>query len=64
MKYLLEVVNIDSGFRDSFESARESAELLSRISGNCYGNIDDQLQGLLRKGDISPEEYAAARARY
>jgi type II secretory ATPase GspE/PulE/Tfp pilus assembly ATPase PilB-like protein len=64
MKYLLEVVTVDAAFRDSFESARESAELLSRISGNGYGNIDGQLQGLLCKGDISPEEYAAARVQY
>lgn len=64
MKYLMDVVTVDTAFRDSFESARECAELLCRISGNGYGNIDGRLQGLLRNGEISPEEYTAAKAQY
>lgn len=61
MKYLMDVVNVDTTFRDSFESARESAEILNRFSGN---SIDSQLQGLLHNGEISPGEYAAAKVRY
>lgn len=64
MKYLMDVVTVDAAFRESFESARESAELLNRISGNGYGNIDGRLQGLLRNGEISPDEYTAAKAQY
>lgn len=64
MKYLVGTITVDTPFREYFESARESAELLSRISGKGDGGLDGQLQGLLRSGDISPDEYAAAMVRY
>jgi hypothetical protein len=64
MKYLVEALAVDAGFREAFESARDGAEFLSRLSGNGPGNIDGQLHTLLRNGDISPEEYAAASAKY
>jgi type II secretory ATPase GspE/PulE/Tfp pilus assembly ATPase PilB-like protein len=64
MKFLVEALTVDAGFREAFESARDSAEFLSRLSGNGPGNIDGQLYTLLRSGDISPEEYATASAKY
>jgi type II secretory ATPase GspE/PulE/Tfp pilus assembly ATPase PilB-like protein len=64
MKYLLDVVTVDAAFREAFDSARESSELLCRLAGNGYGGIEGQLDGLLRNGDISPEEYASAKVQY
>jgi len=64
MKYLLEVVSVDAAFREAFDSARESSELLGRLSGSGYGGIGGQLDGLLRNGEISPEEYASAKVPY
>jgi type IV pilus assembly protein PilB len=64
MKYLLDVVPVDAAFREAFASARESSELLCRLAGNGYGGIYGQLDGLLRNGDISPEEYASAKVQY
>jgi type IV pilus assembly protein PilB len=64
MKYLLDVVSVDAAFREAFDSARESSELLCRLSGNGYGGIGGQLDGLLRNGEISPEEYASAKVQY
>jgi hypothetical protein len=64
MKYLLDVVSVDTAFREAFESARESTELLSTLGGNGYGGINSQLDGLLQNGEISPEEYATAKVQY
>jgi type IV pilus assembly protein PilB len=64
MKYLLDVVSVDTAFREAFESARESTELLCTLGGNGYGGINGQLDGLLQNGEISPEEYAAAKVQY
>jgi type II secretory ATPase GspE/PulE/Tfp pilus assembly ATPase PilB-like protein len=62
IKCLVESLRVDSSIREAFESAKDSAEFLSRISGNGPGNIEGQLHNLLRNGVISPDEYAAASA--
>jgi type II secretory ATPase GspE/PulE/Tfp pilus assembly ATPase PilB-like protein len=64
MKYLLDVVSVDSHFREAFGCARESSELLKSLAGNGHGGINGQLDGLLRSGEISAEEYAAAKVRF
>jgi type II secretory ATPase GspE/PulE/Tfp pilus assembly ATPase PilB-like protein len=64
MKYLVEALTVDAGFREAFESSRDGAESLSRLSGYGPGNIEGQLHALLQDGVISPEEYAAASTKY
>jgi type II secretory ATPase GspE/PulE/Tfp pilus assembly ATPase PilB-like protein len=64
MKYLVEALTVDARFREAFDSARDSSEFLKRLSGNVSNNIDDHLRTLLRNGDISPEEFAAASAKF
>ena len=64
MKYLLDVVSVDADFREAFGCARESSELLKSLAGNGYHGINGQLDGLLRNGEISAEEYASAKVRF
>jgi type II secretory ATPase GspE/PulE/Tfp pilus assembly ATPase PilB-like protein len=64
MKYLLDVVSVDADFREAFGSARESSELLENLAGSGYRGINGQLDGLLQSGEISAQEYAAARVRF
>jgi len=64
VRYLLDVVPVDAAFRESFESARESAELIGRLSGNGYVGLEGQLTELLKGGEISAADYLAARIQF
>jgi type II secretory ATPase GspE/PulE/Tfp pilus assembly ATPase PilB-like protein len=64
MKYLLDVIHVDSRLRETFDSARDCSELLKYLSGIGHGNLEEQLVNLLRKGEISPEEYTAAGIQF
>jgi type II secretory ATPase GspE/PulE/Tfp pilus assembly ATPase PilB-like protein len=64
MKYLLDVITVDSRLRETFDSARDCSELITYLAGTGHGNLEEQLVALLRNGEISPEEYTAAGLQF
>jgi hypothetical protein len=64
MKYLLDVVTVDSPLRGAFDSARDCTELQTYLAGAGHGRLADHLAELLKNGEISPEEYTAAGIQF
>ncbi|MEA5114911.1 MAG: pilus assembly protein PilB [Geobacteraceae bacterium] len=62
LKYLLDVVSFDEGFRHKFSVARESSALLRYLAKSGYSGIGREIEELLTGGEISRGEYDLLRA--
>ena len=59
-KYLMGLISFDSGMLETFETARDNGEILRYLNATGYRGIREEGLELLKAGEISPEEYAAA----
>lgn len=61
VKYLVDVIQLDHDLREALATVAEGSEFLALPAGKGYRSIADRRAGLLRAGEISPEEFLASR---
>lgn len=62
LKYLLDVVSFNEGFRHKFSVARESSVLLRYLAKSGYRGIGQDIEELFASGEITRSEYDSLRA--